>query len=103
MPGSATPGRARSAAASRSLVQVDLVVGVVHERHHHLVPAWEVLREAHDDQVGQPRHVPDLLLLELDVFLQLLLLLQLGFVHVASLKEVTGILLFVRVFLLQLL
>ena len=44
-----------------------------------------------------------LLLLELDVFLQLLLLLQLGFVHVASLKEVTGILLFVSVFLLQLL
>ena len=45
----------------------------------------------------------DLLLLELDVIFELLLFLKLGLIHVTSLEQITGVLLLVSVFLLQLL
>ena len=52
---------------SRSVVEVDLVVGVVHEGHNNLVPAGQVAGRVHDDELGEPGHVLDLLLLQLEV------------------------------------
>ena len=50
-----------------SVIEVYIIVGVVHEGHDDLVPAGEVARSVHNDQLSEPGDVFDLLLLELGV------------------------------------
>ena len=50
-----------------SVVDVGFVVHVVHKGNDDLVPAGEVARGVHDDQLCEPGNIFDLLLLKLKV------------------------------------